>query len=137
MIEYRSQLIQKFLPRHIKDKNDYILDKNNCSIYKDSSLLVLHNVNGQKIDHIRKKVIQLFKDSGFVIDIENNLKIFNFLDTTFNLNNGIFKPYKKPNDSLLYLKKTSNHPPQIIKQLPKIISDRLSKIPLMKFLRMH
>ena len=28
---------------------------------------------------------------------------------------------------MLYIKKSSNHPPQIIKQLPKIISDRLSK----------
>ena len=34
---------------------------------------------------------------------------------------------KKTNDSLLYIKKSSNHPPQIIKQLPKIISDRFSK----------
>ena len=36
-------------------------------------------------------------------------------------------PYKKTNDSLLYIKKSSTHTPQIIKQLPKIVSDRLSK----------
>ena len=35
----------------------------------------------------------------------SNLKIVNFLDMTFNLNNGTFKPYKKPTDSLLYIKK--------------------------------
>ena len=39
----------------------------------------------------------------------------------------MFKPYKKPNDSLLYLKKSSNHRSQIIKQLPKIIRDTLPK----------
>ena len=39
----------------------------------------------------------------------------------------IYKPYKKPNDRLLYIKKSSNHPPQIINQPPKIISDRLSR----------
>ena len=50
-----------------------------------------------------------------------------FLDITFNLNNGIYKPYKKPNDRLLYINKSSNHPPQISYQLPRIISDRLSK----------
>ena len=50
-----------------------------------------------------------------------------FLDITFNLNNGIYKPYKKPNDRLLYINKSSNHPPQIINQLPKLISDRLSR----------
>ena len=27
-------------------------------------------------------------------------------------------PYKKPNDQLLYVKTSSNHLPQIIKQLP-------------------
>ena len=71
--------------------------------------------------------LDLFKDIGFLIDIETNLKIVNFLDITFNLNNGTLKPYKKANDLLLCIKKSSNHPPQIIKQLPKIISDRLSK----------
>ena len=50
-----------------------------------------------------------------------------FLDIRFNLNNGMFKPYKKPNDSLLYIKKSSNHPSQLIKQLPKFINNRLSK----------
>ena len=73
--------------------------------------MVLRNVNRQKKDHIRINIIHLFKDSGFIIDIETNLKIVNFLNITFNLNNGMFKPYKKPNDSLRYIKKTSNHPP--------------------------
>ena len=84
------------------------------------------NENGQQIDHTRKN-IRIFKDIGFDIDIETNSKEAHFLDITFNLNNGIYKPYKKPNDRLLYINKSSNHPPQIINQLPKIISDRLSR----------
>ena len=63
----------------------------------------------------------------FKIDIETNLKIVNFLDITFNLINGSYKPYKKPNDALLYINKNSNHSPQIIKELPKIINDKLSR----------
>ena len=88
---------------------------------------ILRNVNGQQIDHTRKNIIKIFKDFGFGSDIETNSKVVDFLDITFNLNNGIYKPYKKPNDRLLYIKKSSNHRPQIIKQLPKIISDRLSR----------
>ena len=65
----------------------------------------------KKIDRIRKNVIQLFKDSGFLIDIKTNLKIVNFFNRTFNIKNGMFKPYKKSNDSLLYIKKSPNHPP--------------------------
>ena len=56
-----------------------------------------------------------------------NSNLVDFLVITFNLNSGIRKPYKKPNDALLYTNETSNHPPQIINQLPRIISDRLSK----------
>ena len=44
----------------------------------------------------------------------------------FNLLDGIYKPYKRPNDRLLYVNTSSNHPPQIIKQLPTSISNLLS-----------
>ena len=84
-------------------------------------------INGQQIDQLRKKIIKIFKEIGFKIGIETNLKIVDFLDITFNLINGSYKPYKKPNDVLLYINKNSNHPPQIIKELPKIINDRLSR----------
>ena len=90
---------------YILSRLSSIIDKNDCGLYRDGGLLVFRNVNGQKINRIRKKVIQLFKDSGFLIDIETNLKIVNFLDITFNLSNGTFKPYKKPNDLLLYKRK--------------------------------
>ena len=46
---------------------------------------------------------------------------------TFNLINGSYNPYKKPKDTLLYINKNSNHPPQIIKKLPKTINDRLCR----------
>ena len=74
---------------------------------------------------MRKNIIKIFKDTGFAIDIETNLKIVDFLDITFNLNNGTYRPYKKPNDLLSYINKSSNHPPQIINQLPKTINQRL------------
>ena len=57
-----------------------------------------------------------------------NPKIVNFLDITLNLQNGKFQPYKKPNDDTLYINKQSNHPPAIIKQIPKSVSRRVSKL---------
>ena len=101
------QLVGIYIPSRLSN----IIDKNDCGLYRGDGLLVLRNVNGQQKDRIRKKVIQLFRDNCFLIDIETNLKIVNFLNIMFNLNNGTFKPYKKPNDSLLYIKKSSNHPP--------------------------
>ena len=104
-----------------------IIKKGSWGLYIDDGLVILCNVNGQQIDCTRKTIIKIFKDVGFSIDIETNSKVVDFLDITFNLNNGIYKPYKKPNDRLLYINKSSNHPPQIINQLPKILSGRLSR----------
>ena len=75
----------------------------------------------------RKTTIKIFKDIGFSIDIQTNLKEVDFLDVTLNLQNGTYHPYKKPDDILLYIHSLSKHPPQIIKQLPNSISERLSK----------
>ena len=50
--------------------------------------------------------------------IKTNSKDVEFLDITFNLSNGLYKPYKKPNDPLLYINKSSIHTTQIFNQLP-------------------
>ena len=89
--------------------------------------MIQEYINGQQIDQLRKKIIKIVKEIGFKIDIETNLKIVNFLDMTFNLINVSYKPYKKPVDTLLYINKNSNHPPQIIKKLPKTINYRLCR----------
>ena len=54
------------------------------------------------------------------------MHIVDFLDLMFNLLDGMYKAYKKPNNQLLYVNTSSNHPPQIIKQPPISISNRLS-----------
>ena len=71
-------------------------------------------------------IIETFKNIGFKIEIATNLKEVDFLDVTLNLVNGTHRPYKKPNDKLQYIHNLSNHPPQVLKQLPKSINDRLS-----------
>ena len=62
-----------------------------------------------------KNIIKIFKDIDFAINIELNVKILGFLDITYNLNNGTYRPYKTRNDLLSYINKSSNHPPQIVK----------------------
>ena len=69
-------------------------------------------------------IIGIFKKAGFKIKIKANLHIIDFLGVTFNLIDGMYKPYKKPSDQLLYVNASSNHPPQIIKQVPTTGSDR-------------
>ena len=41
---------------------------------------------------------------------------------------GTYKPFMKPNNTPLYVHKDSNHPPNIIKNIPESINKRLSTI---------
>ena len=56
------------------------------------------------------------------------MKIVNYLDVTLNLNDGSYRPYKKPNEETNYIHVNSDHPLSILKQLPKSIEKRLSSL---------
>ena len=78
-------------------------------LYRDDGLIVLNNKNGQQTDRTRKKIVKIFRDTDFSIDITTNLVEVNFLDVTFNLLNETYRPYRKPNDELKYINVSSNH----------------------------
>ena len=101
--------------------------KQNFGLYRDDGLILLRNLDSQQKDKKRKAIIKIFKDIGFSVDIQTNLKEVDFLDVTLNLQNSTYRPYKKPNDKLLCIHSSSKHPPQIMKQLPNSTSERLSK----------
>ena len=62
------------------------------------------------------------------ITTETNLHITDYLDVTFNLKTEKYYPYRKQNNSSLYIHKQSNHLPSIIKRIPSMISKRLSDL---------
>ena len=101
------------------------LSKDNMGLYRTDGLFILLKINKQQTERVRKK-ISIFKNINFKIEFVTNLTEVYFLDVTFNLENNTCSPCKKPNDKLIYIDVSSNHPPQIKKQLTKIISDRLS-----------
>ena len=111
---------------YILSKFSNLLPQEEIGLYRDDVLILLRNRNGLLMDRIRKNVIKLFKQTAFKIEIETNLKIVNFLDVTFNLVNSTYRPYRKPNDNLLYIYPSSHHPFQIIKHQPDSIEERLS-----------
>ena len=53
------------------------------------------------------------------------MKIVNYLDGTFNLNDGTYKPYTKPNNEIKYIHKNLSHPPSVIQRIPLSIESRL------------
>ena len=113
-----------------------IIDKNNSGPNRDDVLISSRNVKRQNRDRIRKNVIKIFKGVEFKIEIRTNLKIVNFLDATFNLRNGTYRPYKNPNDSLLNVNTSSRHRIYVNKTtLSKYIwkiKDKYNEIPSLK-----
>ena len=127
MGSYDGAEICELVGLYILDTLSKKLNKNEMGLYRDDGLILLRNKNGHEMDKIRKQIIQNFKTIGFEIDININLKVINFLDVTFNLLENSYKPYKKPNDKLLYINTESNHPPEVIKHIPISINKRLNQ----------
>ena len=100
---------------YIQSKLEKILPKSNFGLYRDDELALLRNLYGQQTDKGSESIIGAFKDIDFSLEIETNLKKVDFLDVLPNLRNGTCRPYKKPNDRLLYIHSLSNHPPSFIK----------------------
>ena len=50
-----------------------------------------------------------------------SLHVADFLDIQFNLKRNSSKPYMKSNSVPIFVNKNSNHPPQVLKELPKTI----------------
>ena len=103
-----------------------LIDKKNIGLYRDDGLAVFKNQNGHQNDKIRKQLIEIFKQHELKIVVQCNLKTVDFLDITFDLNTGTYKPYNKINNDPRYINAKSNHPPCIIKQIPQSISQRIS-----------
>ena len=104
-------------------------DKNSVGLYRDDGLPLFQNINGHRTGKICKEFHQLFKEYGLSLEIECNLKTVNYLDITLDLNTGTYKPYRKPNDEILYIHAKSNHPANILEQLPISIETRLFNLP--------
>ena len=113
---------------YLLDKLSKLLGKDNVGLYRDDGLAAVKSTSGSVLDKMRKNIITLFKNEGLGITIDTNLIETDFLDVTFNLTIGKFFPYRKPNNIPLYINVKSNHPPSIIKDLPKMINKRLSHL---------
>ena len=105
-----------------------IIAKKDAGLYRDDGLIVVRNMRGRTAEKLRQKIINIFKSFDLQIEIAIGLPSVDFLDVTLDLKSNSFRPYKKPNDSLLYVNMSSNHPPQILKNLPDAITERQEEL---------
>ena len=113
---------------YLLKKLSNIVDKKSIDLYRDDELAILQNLSGPQIERKRKDVIKMFKTAGLNITIQAGLRIVNFLDVQFNLNNSTYRPYRKPDNTPVYINKKSNHPSVVLKQLSRSIAKRISDI---------
>ena len=97
-------------------------------MYRDDILWIIDG-SGPDIERTRKKIVSIFK--GCSLKLEDSVPIsqeMDFLDVIFNLKDGTFRPYMKPGNEIKYVSTFSNHPPSIIRQIPKTVQDRISML---------
>ena len=116
------ELIGIFMLNRISEK----YNKNDAGLYRDDGLAVFKNISCPKLERIKKNFQSLLEKYGPEIITEYSKKVVNYLDVTFNLNDGTYKPYHKPDNKITYINVQLNHSPNIIKQPPKTIEQRLS-----------
>ena len=118
------ELVGTYLLHLISEK----YPKENIGLYRDDGLAVFKNTSGPENEQIKKDFQKIFKEKGLDIVIVCNRKSVHYLDSTFNLSNGSYKPYHKPDDETSYIHVESDHPPSIIKQLPASVERRISDL---------
>ena len=119
MGSFDGAMVYELVCAQILSQLSRIISNPDMGLYRDDGLIIIRNPNGPKLDNYRKKKSNALKLLGFKITIHRNLKIVNFIDVTLNLGNCTYEPYKKDNDTPIYIHTSSNHPP---KQIPKSIS---------------
>ena len=86
--------------------------------YSSIGLVLLDTKSSRLSDKARKDFIHAFNELGLNITAQVNQVSTIFLDITFDLSNGTYKPYRISND----------HPPQIVRELPTSVNKRINSL---------
>ena len=105
----------------------------NIGLYRDDVLAVFKSASGPASEKIKETLLQyLLKQKDLQIIIKRN-----YLDVTFNLNDGSYRPYRKPTDATHYIHIQSDHSPSITNQLPWSIEKPLSQLSSSKDMKIN
>ena len=68
---------------------------------------------------LKNELVKIFNQYNLKLDIEVNKSVVIFLDLTLDLQSGLYTPFMKENNTILYVNRKSNHPPSILKKREK------------------
>ena len=103
-------------------------EKSSVGLYRDDGLGVAKGTDRTRDKNYRKRIEEIFKDEGLKITTEINMIETDFLDVKLNLETHQYRPYRKPGDTPTYINVQSNHPPTIIREVPRMVEKRLSRL---------
>ena len=103
------------------------IKKEHQVLYRDDFISVV-NISGPQVERLRKNLFNFFQQYRLKVTIEANVKKADFLDISMDLESGIHRPYCKDDSIPTYININSNHPPHIKKNLPNMISERISRL---------
>ena len=98
-------------------------------LYRDDGLAAHNFIPEIQLLELKENIKSLIKkELGLDTTVDINCKAVNFLDVNFNLTDSSYKPYRKPNDTTLYVNVQSNHAKTVLKQIPNSVNKRLIDI---------
>ena len=103
------------------------LDRFDVGIYRDDGLSVTP-VPPRQAENLKKKISSIFAKHGLGITAQANITKTEFLDIFFDLDTRRYRAYNKPNNTPQYVHRLSNHPPNVLKNIPEGVNQRLSSI---------
>jgi hypothetical protein len=86
----------------------------------------LSRLTKKENEKLKQEIIRIFKKEGLDITINVNLKVIEFLDVECDLNTGTYKPFTKPNNTILYIDVNSKYPQSMKKNNPLSVQKHLS-----------
>ena len=124
---FDSAEICELVETYIQSKLTNIVNKEDVGLYRDDVLGIFKNISRPEIERKKKAFVKVFKKCGISIAVDINLKPVDFYDVTFDFHKNIYKPFRKPNNTTIYINKNLKHPSNILKQLPKSIDKHISE----------
>ena len=79
----------------LSNKLTNIADKKYIGLYGNDGLAIVQNLSRPQIEWKNKNLIKMFKTVGLNITIQAGLHIVSFLDVQFSLDNGMYQPSGK------------------------------------------
>ena len=96
-------------------------------IYRDDGLCVSDR-SAQEVEEIKKQMSAIFRKYDLEITVIANKRRVEFLDVYLDLEKNEYGPYRKEGDTPIYVSRDSNHPRQVLENIPRSINNRLTRI---------